>query len=86
MKLVETTVTSKTVRMRFAEGADPTKPNEWIDFQVPIGSLTLPSETELGDPRLRRFALVQQAALRFVRDAISAEIQGISSLVESSPR
>ena len=83
MKLIETTILETTVRMRYADNADPTKAKEWFAFEVPIAPLTLPSASgdhSLGDHHIRHLASIQQAALRYVRDAIGEETQRLASL------
>ncbi len=39
LKIVETTVTENSVRVRFADNPDPAKANEWLDMQFPISKL-----------------------------------------------
>jgi hypothetical protein len=83
MKLIETTVLETTVRMRYADNADPAKAKEWFAFEVPIAPLSLPSHSgdiALGDHHTRLFASVQLAALRYVRDAIGEETQRLAGL------
>jgi hypothetical protein len=83
MKLLETTVLETTVRMRYADNADPTKAVAWLAFEVPIAPLTLPTtngEMPLGDHHMRYLASIQQAALRYVRDVIGEETQRLASL------
>ncbi|MFZ0733110.1 MAG: hypothetical protein WAM79_12350, partial [Candidatus Sulfotelmatobacter sp.] len=67
MKLIETTVLETTVRMRYADNADPAKAKEWFAFEVPLAPLTLPSaggDHPLGALHTRYFSSIQQAALR----------------------
>ncbi|MBJ7542335.1 hypothetical protein [Rhodomicrobium udaipurense] len=84
MKLIETTITGTSVRMRYADHEDAAKATQWVDFQVPISELHLPSETALGDPEPRSLALVRLAALRYARDVIGSETQRLSNLVNRS--
>jgi hypothetical protein len=83
MKLIETTVLETTIRMRYADNADPAKAKEWFAFEVPIGPLTLPTtsgDVALGELHTRYFSSIQQAALRYVRDAIGDETQRLANL------
>jgi hypothetical protein len=82
MKLVETTVTATSVRMRFADDMDPAKATIWIDFQVPLSELRHPTNEQksLGDPELQFLAEVRLAALRFVRGTIAGETQRLAEL------
>ena len=84
MKLIETTVLEKMVRMRYADNVDPVKATQWIDFQVPLALLELPSvngDHPLGDPESRYLGSIQQAALRYARDLIGAETQALADRV-----
>jgi hypothetical protein len=83
MKLIETKILETTVRMRYADDADPAKASQWIDFQVPLAELLSPNgRVELGDPESRYLAEIRLVALRYVRDAIGAETQRLSSLAD----
>jgi hypothetical protein len=44
LKHIETTVLETTVRMRYADNADPTKAREWFAFEVPISELKVPED------------------------------------------
>ena len=44
MKLVKTSVTDSTVWLRFADNDEAAKAKEWIDVQVPISALTVPTK------------------------------------------
>jgi hypothetical protein len=52
MKLIETTITDKSVRMRYADNEDAAAASEWIDFQVPLAKLEHAEKTALGDPEM----------------------------------
>jgi hypothetical protein len=81
MKLIETIVSETSVRMRYADDADPAKAIEWVDFQVSLSELLSPNgQAKLGDPESRFLAEIRLAALRYVRDAIGGETQRLSSL------
>ena len=84
MELIETKISKTSVHMRYANNLDPAKATQWIDFQVPFDGLTLPAangDYPLGDPESRFLGSIQQAALRYVRDVIGAETQGLASRV-----
>ena len=74
MKLIETSVTQTNVRMRYQDTRDPSMPDNWIELQVPLSMLKLPSNTPLGDPESHFLATVREVALRYVRDVFDAEI------------
>jgi hypothetical protein len=81
MKLIKTTVSETTVRMRFADQSDAAEATQWVDFQVPLGDLRSPKgQEELGDPETRYLAEIRLVALRFVRDAIDAETRRLAGL------
>jgi hypothetical protein len=80
MKLIETVVTDSTVRMRYADNADPAKAKHWIDFQVPLAELRQVSETPLGDPESHYLSTVRLTALRYVRGKADGEIQRLLNL------
>jgi hypothetical protein len=83
MKLIETKILGTTIRMRYADNADPLKATQWLDFQVPLADLSLPAvdtEYPLGDPEKRYLGSIRQAALRYVRNVIAAETQRLASL------
>jgi hypothetical protein len=86
MKLIETTVSATTVRMRYADDADSENPGEWLEFEVKLASLVNPSDTKqpLGDPELQFLAEVRRAALRYVRDAIGEETQRLAGLANQN--
>jgi hypothetical protein len=75
MKLIETTILETTIRMRYADNADPAKATQWLDFQVPLSALIDPrtEDHKLSDIQKRFLATIQQAALRHVRGLISDE-------------
>jgi hypothetical protein len=71
----------QTIRMRFADNADPTRATQWIDFQLPPTILKAPGQNEpLGDPETRYVAEIRLAALRHVRDVIGDETQRLPGL------
>lgn len=80
LKIVETTVTDEAVRVRIANNADPERASLWVDIQAPISDLTVGHDSPLGNPKIRRLAAIHQAALRYARDAVDAEIEVIADL------
>lgn len=81
MKLIQTSLTATTVRMRYADDADAAKAQHWIDFQVPLSELKRLSETPLGDPELRALGEVRLTALRYVRGIVGDETQRLAQLL-----
>jgi len=78
MKLIETTVSEITVRMRYADNADATKATRWIDFQVPLAELaegTGARKTPLDQLEARFLGAIQEAALHYVQGAVAKEIR-----------
>jgi hypothetical protein len=74
MKLIAITLTEEFVTLRLADSEDPDEAEEWIEFQVPIDALTLPTasgEVSLGDVQKHYLASIQRAALRYAQDALS---------------
>lgn len=85
MKLVKTSLSDAAIRMRLADDADPIKATQWIEFQVPLKPLALPSPSgdfALGDPLKRYFGSIQQAALRYARDVLGAETHRLADHVK----
>lgn len=84
MKLIETTLTGNTARLKLVSAESADLPY-WIDLQVPFAGLKFSSPTgdyELGQPEKRYLGVIQVAALRYARDAISVEIQRLSNLID----
>jgi hypothetical protein len=77
MNLIETTISEKSVRMRYADNSDPIKATEWIDVQVPVSGLKTSADNAVGDPQIKRLAIIQRAALRYVQEILSGESQGL---------
>jgi len=79
MTLVQITISGTTIQMSIADDRDPEKATCWLDFEFPLEPLIVASlggGTEaLGDPGTRPLATIQEAALRYARDAIAAEIR-----------
>jgi hypothetical protein len=88
MKLFETKVTDKAVRMRFADDGDPAKAEQWVEFQIPLADLKHPHAQNhpLQDPEIQLVAELRLSALRAVRDVIGEEIQRLSGLVARTSR
>jgi hypothetical protein len=79
MTLVQTTIAGTTIQMSIADDRDPEKATCWLDFEIPLELLIVASlggGTEaLGDPGTHPLATIQEAALRYARDAIAAEVR-----------
>jgi hypothetical protein len=86
MKLISTSLTETSIRMRYADHADPTKATQWFDFQVPLTELVDPrsrgSQTPdpLGDPNQEYLGAVRLAALRYVRNLVGDETQRLTAV------
>jgi hypothetical protein len=86
MKHVETKISETAIRMRYASDSRPEAATEWLEFEVPLAPLGLPTPT--GDARLgslgglhtQYLSSIQLAALRYVRDAVADETQRLESL------
>jgi hypothetical protein len=81
MELVETTILADAVYMRLADPRGPDEAEYWIEFRVPLNELTLPTaagDQPLEDIERRYFGLLQLAALRYARERLSAETQGLA--------
>jgi len=74
MKLIETTLSGKMVRMRFANDADPLKASEWIEFQV--------SADKTEDHW--RLPAIQREALERAREVLADEIQDVRNRLNRS--
>jgi hypothetical protein len=78
MTLVETTISKTTIHMMIADADDPETVKEWVEFEVPLKPLTFAEQggtRSLENPGDQYLATTQGAALRYVRDAIVAEIR-----------
>jgi hypothetical protein len=83
MTLIETILTKEFVVVKLANDEDFEEADEWIEFQVPVDALTLATakgEVELGDIQKRPLASIQQAALRYVRDALNDAMSALPEL------
>ena len=81
MTVLETKISNDTVVMTLANASSAESATAWIGFGVPVGSLMLDQHNPLGEPASRHLASVQRAALHYVREAISDEIQRLSTLL-----
>ena len=80
MKLIETNITQNTVKIRYEDTQSPSNPESWVELQVPLNKLKLPSDTPLGNPKSHYLATIREVALRYVRDAFDAEIGRLATL------
>lgn len=81
LKIVATSITDSHIHLRMSDNKDATRATQWIDFQIPLKELALPSHG--GDIRLdnleKRFlGSIQQAALRYVRDVTADESKALA--------
>ena len=74
MKLIETTIIGKTVRMRYANDADPAKATEYLELQL-SGAF---------EPWWS-FVEIQRVALQSARELIGAEIQRTANIASQIP-
>ena len=77
MNVVETTISGTGIRMRIADNDNPDEASEWVEFDIPLEPLTVATNSgsqSLGNPGDQYFVVIQEAALRYVRDAIDTEI------------
>ncbi len=84
MKLIETTVSETTVRMRYADNADAAKATQWVDIQVPIAGLVRGSGTPLSDPSGLKLSITQATVLHAVQDLIGVEMSRLANLANRS--
>jgi hypothetical protein len=78
MTIVQTTISGTTIQMSIADDRDPEKATQWLDFEIPLEPLIIATPhgaQPLGDPGTHPLATIQEAALRYVRDAITVEIR-----------
>ena len=79
LKLIETRIAGKAVRMRFADRDDPKEASEWIEFQVSPEYVVM-GHNLFDDPDRLFLAEAHLAALRRARDVIGDEISRLSTL------
>lgn len=86
MKLVETAIFESSVKMRYADHADPLKATEWFEFRIPLDLLVDPIDHRKKFPEVNEsfVAEVRAAALRYVRDVIGGETQGLLALISQN--
>jgi hypothetical protein len=84
MKLIQTTISETTVRLRYADNEDAAKATQWMDFQFPLSDLRNPEDPTrpLGHPRVRFLAEVERSALRHARGVIGEETKRLSDLLD----
>jgi hypothetical protein len=84
LELRETKILPNAVYMRLADNPDPARAVHWIEFQVPLNDLTLPSsggDLPLGDEERRYLGSIRLAALRYARDRLGEETQVLAGRV-----
>lgn len=74
MMLIETTISDKAVRMRFADAVG----EEWMEFSFPLAVMR--QAQTLRDPPTQVLAEVQRVALRHARDAIGHEMKRLAAI------
>jgi hypothetical protein len=85
MQLIETKILPNAVHMRFVDDLDPQKADYWIDFQVPLDDLMLPSpaRNEHLPEEVEKWYLgsIRLAALRYALDALVAQTEALTRRV-----
>jgi hypothetical protein len=79
MRLIETTITVDTLRMRFSGDVTLENSTESLTFEVPIATLLVGENNPLGDPGARSLAVIQRAALHHVRVVVTDEMQRLAA-------
>ena len=84
IQLVEMKFGDEEITGRLADGPAKETSKVWIEFRMPSDTNfpvpTVNGDIPLGDYNNKRFVTVQQAILRYVRDAIGAETQRLAAL------
>ena len=80
MNIVETKISETSVRLRYADNADPAKATQWMDFQFPLGDLLNSEKKPFADLQLEFLVEVQRGVLRQARDLVGAEMKRIADL------
>jgi hypothetical protein len=82
MHLIETMISETAVRMRYADQPEPARATEWVDFQVKLADLMVPTDPGelLENPESHYLATIRLAALRRARDVIDGENERLLSL------
>jgi hypothetical protein len=85
MQHVGTTIFDYAVWMRYADSPNSDEATEWIEFQVPLESLTHPGRPgqPLGEPDRQFVGDLRLAALGYARDAIDEEIRRLQEIAGS---
>jgi hypothetical protein len=85
MKLIGTTVSGKSVRMRYATDADPAKATEWLEFQMHTATVKSEGQDrQIPDLELEYLAELHKAALLRARETIDSEIRRLRELANRS--
>jgi hypothetical protein len=86
MKHIETKISETSIRIRYANEPRPEAATEWLEFEVPLAPLGLPTPSgdaalgSLGSLHTQFLSAIQLAALQYVRDAIGEETQRLEGL------
>lgn len=83
MKLIETNISARSVRMQFANDPNPGMATEWLEFEAPLDLLKAADSSSFGDPTSRPLVTVQLSLLHHMRLAIEGEIQRLSKVSTS---
>ena len=84
MKLIQTTISEISVRLRYADNEDAAKATQWMDFQFPLSDLrnTEDPTRQARQPSVQFLAEVQRSALRRARDVIGEETKRLVTLLD----
>ena len=80
MKLIETSVSETSIRLRYADETDPAKAAEWIDMQFALSSLPDRNLNTEQPTELQYLAELQRAVLDRLQAILNSEIQRHRSL------
>ena len=84
MQLIETTISEKAIRVRFADHADAAKATEWFEAQVVPGEYVF-GELKLSEgPDRMPLGAIRLAALQRAQAVIADEMKRLSQLVGRS--
>src|SRR5262245_56740203 len=78
MKLIETTISGKSVRMRYADDPNPEKATQWFEFQVlveAIGNSSGGPNQPIPEFGLEYLAQLHRGAILRARDTLDDELQ-----------
>jgi hypothetical protein len=72
--LIETSINSDGIRIRYADKRDAEEAKAWVDIQSPFGHMQI-NGCRIEEPEMQYLSALQLAALRVARELISDEIK-----------